>query len=112
VRATRQADYGPDWDESFPVFARPDLTPYSPDWMTRQFQQTARQLNLPAIGPHGLRHSVATELGEQGVPLVVVSRLLGHSSTRVTGDVYSHVFEETAGAAVVAVADAIDITRA
>lgn len=37
-----------------------------------------------------------------------VSRWLGHSSTRITGDVYQHVFDETAGQAVSAVASALD----
>lgn len=107
LRERQQSSFGPDWSRSWPVFARPDLRPYSPSWVTHHFQKTARTMGLPAIGPHGLRHSVATELGEQGVPLTVVSRLLGHSSTRVTGDVYSHVFDETAGAAVSMVAGAL-----
>lgn len=34
------------------------------------------------------------------MPLLTVSRLLGHFSTRVTSDVYSHMFGETAGEAV------------
>ncbi|MFP3883625.1 MAG: tyrosine-type recombinase/integrase [Actinomycetota bacterium] len=107
IRRRQHDAFGTDWSDSWPVFARPDLRPYSPSWVTHYFQRTARALGLPAIGPHGLRHSVATELGEQGVPLTVVSRLLGHSSTRVTGDVYSHVFEETAGEAVGMVARAL-----
>ena len=108
VRDRQREAFGPDWSDTFPVFSRPDLVPFHPNEVTRTFQRTARELGLPAIGPHGLRHSVATELGEQGVPLTVVSKLLGHSSTRVTGDVYSHVFDETAGAAVSRVAKAID----
>ena len=41
--------------------------------------------------PHSLRHCAATILLEEGVPMRVVADLLGHSSTRVTEDVYAHV---------------------
>jgi integrase len=39
----------------------------------------------------GLRHAAATILLEEGVPMKVVSELLGHSSTKVTAETYSHV---------------------
>lgn len=45
----------------------------------------------PGATPHSLRHATATLLLEEGVPMRVVSELLGHSSTRTTEDVYSHV---------------------
>lgn len=45
----------------------------------------------PGATPHSLRHATATILLEEGVPMRVVSELLGHSSTRITEDVYSHV---------------------
>jgi hypothetical protein len=41
--------------------------------------------------PHGLRHSAASTLLAQGVPLEVVSETLGHSSIRITKDVYGHL---------------------
>lgn len=41
-------------------------------------------------GVHSLRHTFATRLIEQGVPIKVVSELLGHSSTSVTLNIYVH----------------------
>ncbi|MGB8021522.1 MAG: tyrosine-type recombinase/integrase [Candidatus Nanopelagicales bacterium] len=38
-----------------------------------------------------MRHSAATILLEEGVPMRVVADLLGHASTRVTEDTYSHI---------------------
>lgn len=43
--------------------------------------------------PHALRHSAASLLIAQGVPLKLVSETLGHSSIRVTADVYTHLME-------------------
>ena len=41
--------------------------------------------------PHEPRHSAASVLIAQGVPLKMVSEMLGHSSINVTADVYAHV---------------------
>lgn len=41
--------------------------------------------------PHELRHSAASLLLVQGVPLKVVSNVLGHSGIAITADTYSHV---------------------
>ncbi|MCU1604284.1 MAG: Phage integrase [Modestobacter sp.] len=40
---------------------------------------------------HTLRHSAASVMLTHGVPLKVVSEVLGHSSIAITGDVYGHV---------------------
>lgn len=45
---------------------------------------------------HDLRHSAAAILIAQGVPLVEVSMLLGHSEIRTTADLYGHLVEQTA----------------
>jgi len=46
--------------------------------------------------PHWLRHSAATRWLRDGVPVEVVSRLLGHSSVTVTLAVYGHLTAEDA----------------
>ena len=38
---------------------------------------------------HSLRHTFATHLLQAGIPIYEVSKLLGHSSVKVT-EVYSH----------------------
>lgn len=44
---------------------------------------------------HSLRHMYASILTEQGVPLIKVSALLGHSSLHTTFEYYCEVMDET-----------------
>ena len=48
------------------------------------------RLGLPKVGLHDLRHSAATVLFAQGIPLEVISDMLGHATTRITSDLYRH----------------------
>lgn len=43
------------------------------------------------IGVHTLRHTAASLLIAEGVPLETVSRMLGHGDSRVTKDIYLHL---------------------
>jgi len=54
---------------------------------------------LPRVRFHDLRHSAASLLIAEGVELVEVSMLLGHSELRVTADLYSHLQKQTAAKA-------------
>jgi integrase len=45
----------------------------------------------PKIRFHDLRHSGTSLLVNQGVPLIVVSRQLGHSRASMSLDVYGHL---------------------
>jgi integrase len=46
---------------------------------------------MPHVNFHDLRRSCGTLLIQRGVPLHIVSRLLGHTSTQVTEKVYAHL---------------------
>lgn len=49
---------------------------------------------LPKISIHGLRHTHATILLLKGENIKVISKRLGHTSTQITWDTYSHVLPE------------------
>lgn len=61
----------------------------------------------PGATPHSLRHATATILLEQGVPMKVVSELLGHADMRTTSEIYSHVTARLLTEAATALGDAL-----
>lgn len=74
------------------VFGRPDGSAEDPDVIGRRFGRHVRKLKtLPIIGLHGLRHTHATLLLEEGVDVKTVSERLGHDSIQTTLELYAHV---------------------
>lgn len=67
--------------------------PLGPYNVSRAWRTTADRIGL-AVRLHDLRHTAATLMLANGVPMKVVSDALGHSSIAVTADVYSHVTPE------------------
>ncbi|MHB8284041.1 MAG: site-specific integrase [Caulobacteraceae bacterium] len=57
-----------------------------------------------AFGPHVLRHVAASLWIAQGLTAKRVQELLGHSSIRLTMDLYGHLWEDTDGDAALAAA--------
>jgi integrase len=53
-----------------------------------------REIQLPHISPHILRHTAATRLAESGCDIKVMQYLLGHTDIRTTMRVYNHVDSE------------------
>jgi integrase len=82
------------WRETRFVFTTETGDPCDPRNALRAFKVAAARAGLPAAGLHTLRHSAAGVMLTYGVPLKVVSEILGHSSIAITGDVYGHVSPE------------------
>lgn len=62
--------------------------------LTRSYKRVLDRAGIKYKKFHALRHTFATRLFERGVPLITVSKLLGHSDTSITADIYSHVMPE------------------
>ena len=52
---------------------------------------------LPIISVHGLRHSNASLMINNGIDVKAVSEHLGHCNIAVTGDIYSHIILKLQG---------------
>lgn len=66
-------------------------SPIHPDNVSGQFTKRLARAGFSHVTFHGLRHTHATLLLEWGVHPKIVAERLGHSTTRLTLDTYSHV---------------------
>lgn len=92
------------WHEQGLVFANPTGGPIEPVLFHRDFQRVLKKAGLPRIKFHALRHSAASLMLAQGVPLKTIQEILGHSSIAVTSAFYAHLGDELKRTA----ADAMD----
>jgi len=91
------------------VFCQLGGEPWGPSQVTRAVSAIARGAGLPRnCAPlHSLRHAHATAMLAEGIAAKVASSRLGHSSTRITLDLYSHSTAELDEAAAAAVERAL-----
>jgi integrase len=82
---------GSEWRDHALVFTSSIGTPLEPRNLFRAFKALLRKAGLPDFRFHDLRHSAASLLLAQGVPMRAVMELLGHSNIGTTADIYSHV---------------------
>jgi integrase len=68
-------------------------TPWLPNWVTKMFIARRTGASLPHFRLHDLRHFMATQMLEAGVPISVVSGRLAHARTSTTLNVYAHAVE-------------------
>lgn len=65
-----------------------------PSNFERSFQGILKRAEIAPHGIHALRHTFASMLFSKGVDVKIVSKLLGHSSVKITYDTYVHLFEK------------------
>ena len=65
--------------------------PMRPDRVQHGFARARMAAGLPRIRFHDLRHTAATLMLAEGVPLAVISELLGHSGIAITASHYAAV---------------------
>lgn len=53
-----------------------------------------REIQLPHISPHVLRHTLCTRMAEAGVDIKVVQSYPGQTDIRTTIQIYNHVDKE------------------
>ena len=78
------------WQAHNLIFPSSVGTPFDPRNLLRAFKNLLKKAGLPDMRFHDLRHTAATLMLLNNVPLMVVSRRLGHSKPSVTLDIYGH----------------------
>lgn len=78
------------WQDLDMVFASTIGTPMDLRNIHRDFKDILHDAGLPNMRFHDMRHTAATLMLLHGIPLLVVSRRLGHAKPSITLDIYGH----------------------
>ena len=85
---------GNDYEDHDYISCQKNGKPHSQGAMNNALTKLCARNGLPPLTVHSLRHMFATILIENGVPLVKISALLGHSSINTTFEYYCDVSDE------------------
>jgi integrase len=108
LQTAERLEWGPAYqDVDGLVFTWEDGSSVLPDYMSKTFVKAQAGLGLPRMTLHGTRHSHATTLLRDGVPVHVVSKRLGHKDASVTLNVYADSIPEDDDRAVVVFSRAV-----
>lgn len=78
------------------IITKQDGTKWGKNHHVRLLQTACKSAKIePAISFHELRHTFASMLAQLGVDLLTISKLIGHSDTRITSRHYAHLCDKT-----------------
>lgn len=106
-QAAERLAAGPDWVDAGYVFTTEVGGPLDPRNVLRAWHRLTERAGVGRRRLHAARHTCATLLLAQGVPLEVVSAVLGHASLAITADVYARVRMDAKRKGLGALADAL-----
>ncbi len=82
------------WKDKDLIFTSSIGTPLNQRNISREFHEILKVAGLPSIRFHDLRHTAASLMLNHGIPVIVVSKILGHSQPSVTLNIYGHLYNE------------------
>jgi integrase len=85
------------------LFATIEGGPLSPNAISAAWADFAKSNHMPDVTFHALRHTHASQLIDQGVDIVTISKRLGHSKPDITLRIYAHLFRKDDGKAAAAI---------
>ena len=107
----RQADiFGDTWVESGRLFTKENGEPQHPNTSYHWLEKFCARNGLPFYGLHSFRHLFASLLVSNGVDIVTVSGVLGHSAVSTTSNIYCHMLEDARVRASDTVASALQLS--
>ena len=65
-----------------------------PSNFDRSFHSILKRIGIENCGVHTLRHTFASMLFSKGIDIKIISKLLGHSTVKITYDTYVHLFDK------------------
>lgn len=77
------------------IFTQPNGSPIFPNYVRKKLlPQACQKAGVKNIGPHGFRHTFASHYLMNGGSIWDLSKILGHSTIKLTNDYYGHFTRE------------------
>lgn len=99
----QQASERDKWSDAYAdsgrVFTYEDGRQLRPGYPSKLFETLVAKAELPSMRFHDMRHLTASLAIKDGTDVAIVSKMLGHSNSAITRDLYGHMFDATAKAA-------------
>lgn len=101
VQAEERLLLGSAWKDSWGlVFTSDTGAPIHTTNLMDHYERALKAAGISKITFHQLRHTAATLMLMDSVPLVTVSKILGHSSPAVTAKIYAHALDSSKAGAI------------
>ena len=96
MKCKKDAEYTVDGYKNFVFLSKTTGRPFSANSLRRMLRRItkmneSREVQLPNISPHILRHTFCTRLAEAGLEPRTIQHFMGHNDIRTTMQVYTHV---------------------
>lgn len=98
LRKKERLRAGPSYQENGLVFAKTDGSPLDPKTITKWFARKGKEFGRPDLSVHVTRHTHTSLLllsKDPVIPILAISKRLGHSSVSMTLDTYGHLLPNT-----------------
>ena len=102
---------GDKWNESGKVFTAMNGKPINPCTVSSWFHKFIIESGLPYISLHGLRHTNASIMISNGVPITTTAKRLGHSTSATTSRIYAHAIASADAAAAEAIQSILPLKK-
>ena len=86
-----KARAGDRWQDLDLIFSTTKGTIQSPSELLKKFKWLMQSANLDLVRFHDLRHTAASLMLNNNVPVLIVSMILGHTKPSTTLDIYGHM---------------------
>lgn len=77
-------------DEDY-VFLNENGGPYVSERLTNKMPKFIKKYNLEHLTVYGFRHSFASICSENGIPEIILAKIMGHSDPKTTKQYYIHI---------------------
>jgi integrase len=76
------------------LFSDIEGAPLSRNAVSAAWSEYAKQIGMPEVTFHALRHTHASQLIDANVDIVTISKRMGHAKPDITLRIYAHLFKK------------------